>query len=611
MKKNNYNYITLFTIFSVFFMYCKKDPAKASDELSLILFRANQVQVSGQALKGVIRNAQASAYKMKTNGTCNLDSVLASTQTGNSGEYTLSFSNIGEPVCVRISPLSDSAMYDEKSRKYNSWKDGSAFTTIMNPSSLQSGTRRTRSNLHITPFSRFASARISELAKSNTSMTDLASHISRGNRETVIRFGLASPFKSKGTVSDTDYPDLNELNASVNDPESQAVKQMVIFSSAISQIAYNTRDSGSEASSKDLDQVLSALEDDGKDGSYDGKKTDGSSITISGATPLILSSDPLSDNLLIAASQFLKEGGSLSFSSEGVQTTSVTTGNITQTVAVNGTGSITSSFIPPSSVPAPTIPAAPTLSYSSSSFNFTGLSAIGTVSPTSTSSFTSFSISPTLPAPLTFNTSNGNISGTAPFMAPPTPFTITATGSSGTVSVVLTIGIMPPGKRIFVTAGTIGGNWGGPVNADNFCNADGAKPPDPAFYMAMIAYSAGTRKACDNVANCAATAGSQAVNWVLQSGVTYYRPDGTLIGTANTDRIIPLPFTNSIGAAPVSAWTGLENNWRMISGTTAECSGWTSGSGNIGTVNVTSGTALNTGGPLACGSTARLYCVEQ
>ncbi len=602
----------VFLFFYIFFVInCTKNTSSPNNELSLILFRANQVQVSGQALKGVIRNAQASVYKMKANGTCNLDSVLASTQTGNSGEYTLSFSNIGEPVCVRISPLSGSAMYDEKSRKYNSWKDGSAFTTIMNPSSLQSGTRRTRSNLHITPFSRFASARISELAKNNTSMTDLASHISRGNRETVIRFGLASPFKSKAALSDSDYPDLNELNASINDPESQAVKQMVIFSSAMSQIAYNTRDSGNEASSKDLDQVLSAMEDDGKDGSYDGKKTDGSGITISGATPLTLSSNPLSDNLLAAASQFLKEGGSLSFSSEGAQTTTVNSGNITQSVTVNGTGSIASSFVPPNAVPPANTPASPTVTYPSSSFVLTGFAGVGTISPVLTGALTSFSISSALPAPLTFNTSNGNISGTAPFIGPPTAYTITATGSSGTVSVVLTISIVPPGKRIFVTGGTLAGNWGAPANADNFCNADGAKPPDPAFYMAMIGYSAGTRKACDNVANCAATAGSQAANWVLQPGITYYRPDGTLIGTANADRIISLPFTNSIGTAPLSVWTGLENNWRMISGTTAECTGWTSGSGNIGTANVTNGVSLNTGSPQVCGSPARLYCVEQ
>lgn len=597
-----------FLIFAVPAINCTQNSSETAGNLALAVFRANQVQISGQALKGVIRNAQASAYKIKTDGTCDLNSVLASTQTGSSGEYTLSFADISQPVCVRISPLSSSEMYNEKSRKYSSWKEGTAFTTVMNASSLQSGTRKTRNNLHITPFSRFAVSRIAELAKNNTSMKDLASHISRANRETVIRFGLSGPLKTKATVSDTDYPDINELNVSVSDSENQTVKQMIIFSAAIAQIAYNTRDSGNEATVKDLEQVISALEEDGKDGVYDGKKTDGSGITVAGAAPLTLSSNPLADNLLSAASQFLSEGGSLSFSSDGPQTVSLTSGNLVQTVAVNGSGAISSSFIPSNSTP---VPAVPTFSYLSASFVFTGLASIGTVSPTSSGTFTSFSISPALPPPLTFNTSNGTISGTAPFLAPPMAYTVTGTGSSGTFSTVLTISINPPGKRIFVTAGTIGGNWGGPVNADNFCNADGAKPPGIELYKAMIGYVSGTRRACGAVVNCAGLSGAQAADWVLQAGVSYYRPDGTIIGTANTDRIIPLPFTNSIGTAPVSVWTGLENNWSILGGT-AECTGWiNAGNGNIATGNATNGVALNTGSPQICGTGYRLYCVEQ
>ena len=83
----------------------------------------------------------------------------------------------------------------------------------------------------------------------------------------------------------------------------------------------------------------------------------------------------------------------------------------------------------------------PTISYSGSPYVFCLNSAISNQTPTVTNSPTSFSISPALPAGLSFNASTGVISGTPTTFTAATNYTITANnGCSGTTSISIATG---------------------------------------------------------------------------------------------------------------------------------------------------------------------------
>ncbi len=597
-------------IFSAVFQNCSKGANSSSlQELSLLLFRANQIQISGKAAKGVVRNAQVSALKVNAKGECLSDSPLAVTQSSSAGDYTLNFGKQGQPVCVRVSPLSGSTVYDEKSAKYIAWKDAKPMETILNESSLiSSAGRKTRSSLHLTPFSKIAVARIAELAKTNSSMENLSTLTSRANREITIRFGLSGAVKSK-SLSDADYPDLNELGASFENPDDPTALKMKMILAGISQVAYNTRDSESGSSQSDIDQVIEGFANDGADGLFDGITASGSSIQISGIKPLTLTSNSLSDNLLTAVSQFISEGGSLSISpNDPKPSTPVTAATVAGTISFNGTAPITTSFTGTGTSTATAV--TPSITYPSPTFNLVGLSALPAINPVIVGTLTSFSISPALPAGMTFSTATGAIGGTVPFLISNQLYMVTGTGTSGTMTAAITIQTTLPGKRIFVSA-TRSGNWGAVAGIDTYCNGDANKPAGAGgSYKAMVGYSSGSRRAC-SVANCAGVNGAQAADWVFVNGTSYYRPDGTFISTANLDRILLLPLTNSIGTAPTNVWTGMENTWGTITATTPECTGWTnSGFGNYGIANSVNPQFFSNASQ-ACGSASAIYCVEQ
>jgi hypothetical protein len=89
----------------------------------------------------------------------------------------------------------------------------------------------------------------------------------------------------------------------------------------------------------------------------------------------------------------------------------------------------------------------PTISYSGSPYVFCLNSAISYQTPTVTNSPTSFSISPALPAGLSFNASTGVISGTPTTFTAATNYTITANnGCSGTTSISIATGATTTNK---------------------------------------------------------------------------------------------------------------------------------------------------------------------
>src|SRR5207244_12235759 len=61
--------------------------------------------------------------------------------------------------------------------------------------------------------------------------------------------------------------------------------------------------------------------------------------------------------------------------------------------------------------------------------------------PVATGTVTSFSVSPALPAGLSFSTSNGAITGTGTAASPQTTYTVTATNQGGSNTATLTLAL--------------------------------------------------------------------------------------------------------------------------------------------------------------------------
>lgn len=83
----------------------------------------------------------------------------------------------------------------------------------------------------------------------------------------------------------------------------------------------------------------------------------------------------------------------------------------------------------------------PTISYSPSTYIFTLDSPITTINPSTSGTFPTWSVSPTLPAGLSINTQNGQISGTPTRRTSIDTYTVTATNTAGssTTTLILTV----------------------------------------------------------------------------------------------------------------------------------------------------------------------------
>ncbi len=175
--------------------------------------------------------------------------------------------------------------------------------------------------------------------------------------------------------------------------------------------------------------------------------------------------------------------GATAVSFGGTAATSFNVVNATTITAVVGTG--TSGIV---SVTTPggtgtrsgfTWVAKPVISYASSPITATYGVAITNASPTITGTVTSYSISPTLPTGLSFNTSSGVISGTPTMILAQTDYTVSATnaGGTGTATVRITIDKKPltitgvtAANREYdgtLTATLSGGTASGVVSGDN------------------------------------------------------------------------------------------------------------------------------------------------
>ena len=92
---------------------------------------------------------------------------------------------------------------------------------------------------------------------------------------------------------------------------------------------------------------------------------------------------------------------------------------------------------------------APSISYGSGSYTFTTNFTITAVAPTNTGgSVVTWSMTPSLPTGLSFNTTNGSISGTPTAITAPTAYTVTATNTGGSCAVSPILQVNPPAPTI-------------------------------------------------------------------------------------------------------------------------------------------------------------------
>ncbi|MEZ4814325.1 MAG: DUF1554 domain-containing protein [Bdellovibrionota bacterium] len=173
--------------------------------------------------------------------------------------------------------------------------------------------------------------------------------------------------------------------------------------------------------------------------------------------------------------------------------------------------------------------------------------------------------------------------------------------------------------RIFVSATTTQGDFGGAEQADTICDVDANNPNDGATFKALM-YDAGVREAC-TTDMCSGSGVAEHIDWVLKSNTDYTRLDGTPIATADANGLLPDTLTNAISATSATVWHGIlyqesvmlipAQRW-MESGD--NCNGWVDNSnsraGRIGIADQVNNSYINAGNPV-CQNTYSFYCVEQ
>ncbi len=131
----------------------------------------------------------------------------------------------------------------------------------------------------------------------------------------------------------------------------------------------------------------------------------------------------------------------LSLDANNGNITGTASGTLTETdytiTATNSTGTNTATI----KITIEAAVVAPNISYSGSPFTFTDGDSVNITSSNSGGAITSWSINPAINNGLTFNTSTGNITGTASGTLGATGYTITATNSTDTSTITITITI--------------------------------------------------------------------------------------------------------------------------------------------------------------------------
>lgn len=182
----------------------------------------------------------------------------------------------------------------------------------------------------------------------------------------------------------------------------------------------------------------------------------------------------------------------------------------------------------------------------------------------------------------------GQDSGTAPSLSGAATDNSTDTGSGNGSSTCNPC-------KIFGTNNTFSGDLLAAGSIDSACMSDANKPSDGATYKAFY-LDLGYRE--------------PGTNWMFHANTSYVRPDGTAIGSTDSDGKLTIPLSAGITGVNEYFWTGITTSWTSNS----NCTDYTDGtSGAMGAVGRGDSTAyLSLGGTIrSCDNLFKLYCVQQ
>lgn len=279
----------------------------------LLNVRSNRVQISGYAIKGIVRNGQITVREFQSDGTCS-STPLQISFTNSDGSYALTTNRPGEAFCITVrgNQLGTTSVYDEVTEKDYPISANSNFQLqTIYPVIKIVNNRRT--NLFLSPFSRLLTKRMQYLKNQNPTESVAKIH-SRASKELVIRFGLHKGLQKSLSFEDISEPDLEDLLIDLQNPSSPVSLKFLATHMGFAKLA-NLYPNGNFFDSFDsLEEILDAFARDFADGSFDGKDENGNSITIgSGGNQVTLPSNPLTSLFLPAVQAYFADGGKLNF----------------------------------------------------------------------------------------------------------------------------------------------------------------------------------------------------------------------------------------------------------------------------------------------------------
>ncbi len=598
----------------LFTLHCTRDKS-LSRETAYLFYRGAMVSISGKTMKGKVSGGLVNVYAVNAKGVCSKDRSLGSTVTDSEGNYTVKFQRTGNPVCIVTTPSSGSAIYDEVSRKTVSWSGSTSMTVIMKEPSA-----RSKSGINMTPISRFAASRFQSIAKDNTDSSYLNAQLTYSNKQIIAQFALNTAFRkntegiknfTKASAIDMNsIPDYIDDGIDLDDNANSTAKYMKALFGAFSQIANNTKDS-STVSSADIEQVLSAYEQDLSDGSADGNDKNGTALTVqsqSGTTALGI--NPLTSTLQSALSSYITSDSSLGLTSADIA-------NISFLQAPT--------FIQP--VPGMNYTAPVSLSYPEAVYFFTQNQTTSAASPVLSGSIISCTSSPSLPAGLSLNSLTCGITGSPAVGTALTTYTITGSNPAGSVSASVNIqtlfGIpkfayVPNYTSSNISVYTIDANTGALTvgTAVNFGSntRDVAVDPTGKYLYAAAFTSNNIQLYTINSTTGALTAYGAPVSTGTNPNSITVHPTGKFVYTANGGGNVSV-FTVSSAEGTLTAGTpvsaGTNPRWIRIDPTGRYAYAVNSGSNDISIYNINQSTGALTqyGGNVTTGNDPRSIAV--
>ncbi len=363
--------ILLILIFTI--SNCKQLTTQPDDSQSLLpsallfLRNSNQITISGQAVKGIIRNGIVQISPVNNQGVCDKGNILATENTNALGVYNLRYTKTGRSVCVIVSGNSSgtSTMYDEKTLSEIAVPSNFEITNIISESTIKNQDKK---NTIVSLFSRMVSSRLQSLQKANPNQ-DLNTSLRKAGKEITIRFGLntgiggalgRTNLTELKNLNDGAFPEYNDIAFDLNNPSSPLASKFIAISGGFSHLA-NRFKTGNRTRTEDIETVINAFASDFEDGAFDGQTVNGDSITLgTGTNRITFPSDPLTRILYPAIQAYFAEGGTLSVGAplpSGTRPPTLTTAQLGTVQFVDSATIVVQA--PPSSPGSPTSPGTP------------------------------------------------------------------------------------------------------------------------------------------------------------------------------------------------------------------------------------------------------------